>query len=103
MQLGAEFYSEPGRALVGLRGGKDRKRSHVSLKLVGILKKFLDISMTKNFPTEGGMGTLTKYFNEIVPPCISVCIKLNKIEFLFDKVSESECYTMSTIINMDNG
>ena len=86
MQLGAEFYSEPGRALVGLRGGKERKRSHVSLKLVGILKKFLDISMTKNFPTEGGMGTLTKYFNEIVPPCVDLCVKLGKHDILFEGV-----------------
>ena len=86
MQLGAEFYSEPGRALVGLRGGKDRKRSHISLKLVGILKKFLDISMTKNFPTEGGMGTLTKYFNDIVPPCVDLCVKLGKQDLLFEGV-----------------
>ena len=86
MQLGAEFYSEPGRALVGLRGGKDRKRSHISLKLVGILKKFLDISMTKNFPTEGGTGTLTKYFNEIVPPCVDLCVKLGKQDLLFEGV-----------------
>ena len=86
MQLGAEFYSEPGRALVGLRGGKERKRSHISLKLVGILKKFLDISMTKNFPTEGGMGTLTKYFNDIVPPCVDLCVKLGKHDLLFEGV-----------------
>ena len=48
---------------------------------MGILKKFLDVSMTKNFPEEGGMATLTKYFNEIVPPSIDVCVRLGKIGF----------------------
>lgn len=86
MQLGAEFYQDPGRGLVGLRGTRDRKRNLVSLKMVGILKKFLDISMTKNFPAEGGMGTLTKYFNEIVPPCVSLCVRLGKVDLLFDCV-----------------
>jgi len=86
MQLGAEFYAEPGKGLVGLRGNKDRKRNLISLKMVGILKRFLDSSMTTNFPTEGGMGTLTKYFNEIVPPCVDLCIKLGQTDLLFDSV-----------------
>jgi len=86
MQLGSEFFAEPGKGLVGLRGNKDRKRNLISLKMVGILKRFLDCSMTTNFPTEGGMGTLTKYFNEIVPPCVDLCIKLGKTDILFDSV-----------------
>lgn len=64
---------------------------------MGILKKFLDVSMTKNFPEEGGMATLTKYFNEIVPPSIDVCVRLGKIEFLFDKVTNIIKY----YINLD--
>eukprot|EP00092_Neocalanus_flemingeri_P016376 GFUD01017725.1.p1 GENE.GFUD01017725.1~~GFUD01017725.1.p1 ORF type:complete len:1407 (-),score=439.03 GFUD01017725.1:187-4407(-) len=86
MQLGSEFYAEPGKGLVGLRGNKDRKRNLISMRMVGILKQFLDSSMTTNFPTEGGMGTLTKYFNEIVPPCVELCIKLNQTDLLFDSV-----------------
>ena len=54
---------------------------------MGILKKFLDVSMTKNFPEEGGMATLTKYFNEIVPPSIDVSVRLGKTDFLFEKVN----------------
>lgn len=72
------MFEDPGKSLVGLRGSTDRKRAHITLRLMGILKKFLDLSLTKNFPEEGGMATLTKYFNDIVPPCISICIKLNK-------------------------
>jgi hypothetical protein len=49
---------------------QERKRSHISLRLVGILKQFLGLAVTTNFPQEGGMATLTKYFNEIVPPCV---------------------------------
>ena len=78
LQLGFEMFEDPGKSLVGLRGSTDRKRAHITLRLMGILKKFLDLSLTKNFPEEGGMATLTKYFNDIVPPCISICIKLNK-------------------------
>jgi len=89
LNLGLEMFDDPGKSLVGLHGSKERKRAHISLRLMGILKKFLDLSLTKNFPAEGGMGTLTKYFNDIVPPCIQICIRLNKIEFLFDKVWNS--------------
>ena len=86
MMLGAEFYKDPARALVGLRGSRERKRNLISLKTVGILKKFLSSSLTRNFPTEGGMGTLTKYFNEIVPPCVELCIKLDQEDILTDLV-----------------
>jgi len=86
LNLGLDMYDDPGKALVGLRGPRDRKRAHISLRVMGILKKFLDVSMTKNFPEEGGMATLTKYFNEIVPPSIDVCIRLGKTDFLFEKV-----------------
>eukprot|EP00090_Calanus_glacialis_P010435 TRINITY_DN18820_c0_g1_i1.p1 TRINITY_DN18820_c0_g1~~TRINITY_DN18820_c0_g1_i1.p1 ORF type:complete len:1423 (-),score=489.80 TRINITY_DN18820_c0_g1_i1:146-4273(-) len=86
MQLGTEFYAEPGKGLVGLRGNRERKRNLISLKMVGILRRFLESSMTTNFPTEGGMGTLTKYFNEIVPPCVDLCIKLSQTDHLFDSV-----------------
>ena len=86
MQLGTEFFDDPGKGLVGLRGSRDRKRNLISLKMIGILRRFLEISMTTNFPTEGGMGTLTKYFNEIVPPCVDLCIKLGQTEHLFDSV-----------------
>ena len=89
MELGTEFYQDPGRALVGLKGTKDRKRQQVSQKLVNILKKFLSVSLTKNFPLEGGMATLTKYFNEIVPPCVDLCVALGKHDLLFHNVWDS--------------
>ena len=78
MQLGQEFFEDPNKTLVGLRGTRERKRNLISMKLVGILKKFLSTCLTTNFPVEGGMGTLTKYFNEIVPPCVDLCVKLGK-------------------------
>ena len=86
MRLGAEFYQDPGKALVGLRGSKERKRSLISLKLVGILKKFLSSALTSKFPPEGGMGTLTKYFNDIVPPCVQLCVSLDQLDLLTDLV-----------------
>ena len=86
MKLGTELYEDPGKALIGLRGNKERKQNLISLKLVGILKKFLSTSMTSKFPVEGGMGTLTRYFNEIVPPCVDLCIKLHQTDLLFTTV-----------------
>ena len=86
MRLGAEFYEDPAKALVGLRGSKERKRSLIRLKLVGILKKFLSCSLTSSFPAEGGMGTLTKYFNDIVPPCVELCVRLEQKDLLTDLV-----------------
>ena len=86
MMLGVEFYRDPAKTLVGLRGTKERKRTLIRMKVVGILKKFLASSLTDKFPAEGGMGTLTKYFNEIVPPCVEICIKLDQQELLTDLV-----------------
>ena len=84
--LGLEMYDDPGRSLVGLRGSRDRKRAHIALRLMGVLKQFLGVCLTTEFPEEGGIGTLTRYFNEIVPPCIDVCVRLDKTDFLFDRV-----------------
>ena len=84
--LGLDFYQDPGRGLVGLRGSRDRKRALISLKVVGLLKQFLSTAFTSQFPAEGGMATLTKYFNEIVPPCLEVCVRLGQTDLLFDAV-----------------
>ena len=86
MHLGSEFYEDPAKTLVGLRGSRERKQKLISMKLIGILKKFLSTSLTTKFPVEGGMGTLTKYFNEIVPPCVDLCIRLGETDLLFDTV-----------------
>ena len=42
--------------------------------------------MTKNFPLEGDVRTLTDYFGEIVPPCVQVCMVLNRKDILFEQV-----------------
>jgi hypothetical protein len=45
--------------------------------------------MTKNFPMEGDVRTLTDYFGEIVPPCVDVCMTLGKKDILFEQVRHS--------------
>jgi hypothetical protein len=45
--------------------------------------------MTKNFPMEGDVRTLTDYFGEIVPPCVNVCMTLGKKDILFEQVRHS--------------
>ena len=32
LNLGLEMYDDPGKALVGLRGPRERKRAHISLR-----------------------------------------------------------------------
>ena len=53
LNLSGEFYTDHGKALVGLKGPRKKREKVVSQKMVSILLKFLDISMTKNFPAEG--------------------------------------------------
>lgn len=57
INLAGEFYNDHGKALVGLKGPRKKREKLVSQKMVSILLKFLDVSMTKNFPAEGDKNT----------------------------------------------
>ena len=86
ISLGVDFYNDQGKALVGLKGSKEKKKTVISNKMLSVLLKYLDICMTKNFPAEGNMSVLKDYFATIVPPCVSLCIVLKKKQVLFDNV-----------------
>lgn len=70
------------KALVGIKGTRERRKQMVANRLVAVLLKHLDVSMNKNFPPEGDVQTLTDYFNYIVPPCIEACMTIRRSEIL---------------------
>lgn len=84
--LGMDFYNDQGKALVGLRGPKDKRKTVIAQKMLSVLLKYLDICMTKNFPQEGNMTVLKEYFASVVPPCVNMCITLKKKSVLFENV-----------------
>ena len=91
LALGAEFYQDHGKTLVGLKGPKEKKKELIAEKLLSILLKFLDVSMTKNFPLEGDVIVLSEYFEEVVPPCVNTCMALRRRDVLFGNVWDTYC------------
>ncbi len=62
LTLACEFHSDLGRALVGLRGPRDKRKGIVAKKILETLHKFLDVAMTSAFPAEGDIHVLADYF-----------------------------------------
>ena len=86
LTLGSEFYCDQGKALVGLRGPREKRRALIANKMVAVLLKYLDVCMTKNFPQEGNMSVLKEYFATTVPPCVNLCMTLKRKDILFENV-----------------
>uniref|UniRef100_A0A0K2T121 Vacuolar protein sorting 8 homolog (S. cerevisiae) [Strongylocentrotus purpuratus] n=1 Tax=Lepeophtheirus salmonis TaxID=72036 RepID=A0A0K2T121_LEPSM len=88
-ELGQSFYEDHGKALIGLKGSKEKRKKMVANKVCSTLFKFLHVSMTTNFPQEGNMRVLTEYFSEIVPPCVRVCVIFRRKDLLYHNVWET--------------
>ena len=86
LNTGTDFYNDQGKALVGLKGSKEKKKTVIANKMLAVLLKYLDICMTKNFPQEGNMGVLKEYFATVVPPCVNLCITLKRKDIVFENV-----------------
>ncbi len=86
LALGTDFYNDQGKALVGLKGPREKKKAAIANKMLAVLLKYLDVAMTKNFPSEGNMTVLKEYFAEIVPPCVNVCMTFKRKDILFENV-----------------
>ena len=84
--LGTDFYTDQGKAVVGLKGSKEKKKSVIGNKMLSVLLKYLNVCMSKNFPQEGNMTVLKEYFATIVPPCVNLCLTLKRKDVLFDQV-----------------
>ena len=87
LQLGADIYQDQGKALVGLRGPKDKRRTVISRKMTTILVDYIsNVAFTKQFPEEGNISVLQEYFDKVVPPCINLCMITRNKELLFVEV-----------------
>ncbi len=88
LALTREFLQDHGRALVGLRGPKERKKAALEAKALSLLEAHLRASVTVNFPREGGMQELAGHFGAAVPPAVDACLALRKKDVLFGKVGK---------------
>ena len=87
LQLGAEIYQDQGKALVGLRGPKDKRKTVISRKMTTILIDYIsNVAFTKQFPEEGNISVLQEYFDKVVPPCINLCMVIRNKDLLFTEV-----------------
>ena len=90
LQLGAEIYQDQGKALVGLRGPKDKRKTVINRKMTSILLDYIsNVALTKQFPEEGNISILQEYFDKVVPPCINLCMTIRNKDLLFTEVWEA--------------
>ena len=99
IELGIDYYQDPAKALVGLKGPRESKKKLVVIKMTEILVRYLsNCVMTKQFPQEGNSIVLRDYFEKVVPPCVSLCMLLrrynrsrnrDKADILFDQAWET--------------
>ena len=86
MALGLSFYHDKGKAVVGLRGSKQRRKQIARDKVCQVLIQYMDEL------THSSIGESTE--SEIVSTCVDYCVQLENTELLFgrlwDLVSESE-------------
>ena len=90
LQLGSEIYQDQGKALVGLRGPKEKRKTVISRKMTSILLDYIsNVAFTKQFPEEGNVSVLLEYFEKIVPPCVNLCMTTRNKELLFTEIWEA--------------
>lgn len=86
LALGLSFYQDKGKAVVGLRGSKQRRKQIARDKVCQVLIQYMD-EMNHCSADENAEF-------EIVTTCVDYCIQLENTELLFGKlwdlVSESE-------------
>lgn len=86
LALGLSFYQDKGKAVVGLRGSKQRRKQIARDKVCQVLIQYMD--ELNNLLASEATGS------EIVSTCVDYCVQLENTELLFghlwDLVSESE-------------
>ncbi len=87
MDLAGEFLQDQGKALVGLRGPRERRKMAIASKLMSILERHVDACVTVDFPKEGGIRELAEHYGTAVPPAVRACMAIKRKDVLFGKVS----------------
>ncbi|XP_066928995.1 vacuolar protein sorting-associated protein 8 homolog [Clytia hemisphaerica] len=88
LKLAELFYTDKGKAVVGLTNNKEQRRSVVAEEIVNILLSYIDIAMTVNCPKTHDDGILAPYFRALVAPSINYCLLINDLDLLFTAVYE---------------
>ncbi|XP_074642624.1 vacuolar protein sorting-associated protein 8 homolog [Tubulanus polymorphus] len=88
LQLAYSFYDGSAKAVIGLLGGRTKRRSTVSAKMMDLLYNYVDLSMTTNLPERGKLEELEEYYQNVVPVCVDYCLSLGKMSVLFGRIYE---------------
>ncbi|CAG2058868.1 unnamed protein product, partial [Timema podura] len=79
LTLGMAFYLEKGKAVVGLKGPKHKRKETAREKVLEILLSYIDDTLVT------GDGSTELYF-EAIPVCIEYCIELDVLDILYGKM-----------------
>ncbi|KAL5005898.1 hypothetical protein ScPMuIL_017056 [Solemya velum] len=86
LALSLSFYEGKAKAVVGLVGSSNKKRSIVSNLMLDLLFQYVDLSMTSLCPEQGKIEALEEYYQSIVPVCVDYTLLLNRIDVLFGRI-----------------
>ncbi|XP_033606542.1 vacuolar protein sorting-associated protein 8 homolog isoform X2 [Cryptotermes secundus] len=82
LMLGMAFYEDKGKAVVGLKGPKQKRKEVARKKVLEILHTYIGEIL------EPGNGDM-ELCQEALPACIEYCIELDVIDVLFGKLWEA--------------
>ena len=95
LELARDFVQDQSKASLasaagsGLRGPRERRRRELAAKLLSVLDRHLEASVTTAHPTEGGVAELAAHFGRAVPPAVDACVAIKKKDVLFGKVRKT--------------
>ncbi|KAJ8681567.1 hypothetical protein QAD02_017359 [Eretmocerus hayati] len=84
LELGLDFYRDKGKAVVGLRGSKQRRKQMVQDKVCQVLLRYME-----ELPSSGEGSTSAEL--EIVSTCVDYCVQLESRELLFGRLWDLVC------------
>ncbi|XP_063227477.1 vacuolar protein sorting-associated protein 8 homolog [Bacillus rossius redtenbacheri] len=79
LSLGMAFYLDKGKAVIGLKGSKEKRKELTRDKVLEILNAYIDDTLVT------GDGSTELYY-EAIPACIEYCIELDVLDTLFNKL-----------------
>ncbi|XP_048511434.1 vacuolar protein sorting-associated protein 8 homolog isoform X2 [Athalia rosae] len=85
LALGLSFYQDKGKAVVGLRGSKQRRKQIARDKVCEVLIQYMDD--LNHCPLEDCAAS------EVASTCVDYCIQLENTELLFGRLWELVCET----------
>nr|XP_015210004.1 PREDICTED: vacuolar protein sorting-associated protein 8 homolog [Lepisosteus oculatus] len=87
LALAWKFSEGSAKAVVGLPGGKQKKKAAVAKKVADILLDYLELCL-RRCPEQGKLQVMEQHFKEMIPLCATCCFKFNRIDLIFGEVYE---------------